>query len=453
MLHRSVFAAVILWIWTGSMYLVIATKQPHYPRYSTVEFQENTDYCDSYWEGDKRKEDLEILCGGHSNGTELRLCFDDRITHTSSSLPVLVVDRLSNLMIDNLNHFFHDVLWGMASFLALCIPPTVRFNCDFSRLPHQHYYRTSYDDFGPAFFTSAMFANICINQSFEFVQFNNTNTTSFDNTIHISHPLNKHASLGIRPFAFGNTSKDSIYEFFQRGADAVMRSRLSDEKLKMMNPLDDRNINSGDVYDNNSVPLSLTNDRYQANIISFPYYTPVQREIENKDGPVYASLALLRSQYGGKSSSQSSSIAKVIDQKINVVLYSREDASNHRRLLNAVKLCEWIREQLLPPERYNINLVRKLTNLTDSARYLLFKNSHVFIAVHGGYSPNTLFMPPSSLWFNVIIGEDSFREWDFSLHSSKHVEVVAMTDDITLVEKYDAALVPIKRTQVDQHPG
>ena len=37
------------------------------------------------------------------------------------------------------------------------------------------------------------------------------------------------------------------------------------------------------------------------------------------------------------------------------------------------------------------------------------------------------------------ISEDSFREWDFSLRSTKYVEVIVMTDDTKMVEKYDAA--------------
>ena len=473
---RKISAFAIVVVLTSTF----AINSPH-PKW-TIEFQESADYCDSYWDGDKRKDDLEILCGGHSSGKNLSLCINERTQTKASTLPVLIVDRLSDVTIENLGHFFQDVLWGMASFLALCIPSNVRFNCHFLGLPQQHYYRSSYEASGPAFFVRAVFANICDNQSFELVQPNNTNTTSVDNTIHVSHPINKRPGFGIRPWAFGNTSKDIIYGFFQRGADALVRSKFSEDALKIMNPLDDSNSSTGDIDGISSIPLPLVSDRYQANVVSFPYSAPstnhthkldpistqstTQREVErgyeflaslNKEGPVHAALKpvieRLQSQYGKNSPQRALSVTEVTGQKFNVIVYSREDASNHRKLLNAMKICEWLREKLLPPERYGVSLVRKLTNMTDSTRYLLFKNSHVFIAAHGGYSPNTLFMPPSSLWFDILINEESFREWDFSLHSSKYVQVIAMTDDIKMAKTFKSVSVPIKRFKVDQHPG
>ena len=370
---------------------------PTHPRFSTIHYDNASAVCRH---GEQYRQlnwfmGVETL---NSNAT----------TASPSEEALLVVDRLSFNPdeLKNLGHYFYHSPFGLAVYLALCVPQHVVLRCVFVDFPPTHYFFWNTELHGPTFFLRAIFAARCRTEEMSPTLPTATNRTSGSGSLvfHVVDPATRKNETRpeIAQHSCSDAVKEAAFALIRRGAAALVRRSYSNDQLAALNPLRTRNATD-----------------------------PPDRTAE-------------RIPFNSSATEDNASVAP-----IHVVVYSREDASNSRRFLHPEALCAALRAGLRPPDKYAVTLVRSLTALNGTARYLLFKHTDVFFAPHGGYSPNVVFLPPRSIWFDIVMNENSYREWDFPLGTANGTQVVAVTDDKGLARKYKgvgSAKVSIRRT-------
>jgi hypothetical protein len=102
-----------------------------------------------------------------------------------------------------------------------------------------------------------------------------------------------------------------------------------------------------------------------------------------------------------------------------IVIYTREDAKLGRKLLNGNHVATVLRHQF---PHMQVLLVDKLvSNATNSNEfYSLFSTASVFIAPHGGWMPNVLFMQKNALVLTIQREDQElfhFKVWDLFFES------------------------------------
>lgn len=111
----------------------------------------------------------------------------------------------------------------------------------------------------------------------------------------------------------------------------------------------------------------------------------------------------------------------------NIVIYSRQlDGDAGRRIVKPEIFADKLRTAL--PE-FNVILIHGLTKLTIAERITLFDSASVFIAPHGGWAPNMMFMNDERSFYPRLVltlekpwlpvARFSYDEWDAKFATRK----------------------------------
>lgn len=108
---------------------------------------------------------------------------------------------------------------------------------------------------------------------------------------------------------------------------------------------------------------------------------------------------------------------------LNILIYSREDARNKRKILNPVEI-QLNLQQKFP--YYHVRLIRHLPVTHFAEIIKIFSSTNILIAPHGGWGPNLMFMPKGSLAF--IINTKNSYHWDapFQTKELHIIDVISM---------------------------
>lgn len=121
--------------------------------------------------------------------------------------------------------------------------------------------------------------------------------------------------------------------------------------------------------------------------------------------------------------------------KKRVVLYDRGDASHGRKLLNAAQVIAQLKEAF---PLYVVRLVSSLEALQASGIVKLFSETDIFIAPHGAWMPNAIFMPAGASVYvieNIELRDpvDTFVFWDSLYDETRFARVRLLTNRSALL--------------------
>lgn len=133
----------------------------------------------------------------------------------------------------------------------------------------------------------------------------------------------------------------------------------------------------------------------------------------------------------------------------SIIIYSRRDASNNRRLDNAEDIAKTLRDGLMN-HNVEVKIISDLQILSLEEKFTLFASTDVFMAPHGAWMANTMFMPSHSLVLTIEKDGDSFEAWDKPFDTS-FLTVKVMTANQALSSSPYSVMCSINRVGNDTH--